>query len=204
MREQLNNNPLVQLAVIGALLAVGAFAFVTMSGRGGEEEEAAPTVSATVNGVPGSGATPGEAVEDAVRNLEAGAAPTPTAASVPPPPVPAPDAVLRAWESGATVAMVFVRDGGIDDGLVRRTAGALGGLPGVKAFVVPARRIAEYAAITGGLGVDRVPALVVMRPKRVSGATPTASVLYGFQSPQRVAQAVIDAGYEGPTRDYHP
>jgi hypothetical protein len=33
---------------------------------------------------------------------------------------------------------------------------------------------------------------------------PTASVSYGFQSSQSVAQAVIDAGYKGKTLDYHP
>lgn len=204
MREQLNNNPLVQLAVIGALLAMGAFAFVTMSGRGGEEEESAPTVSATVNGVPGAGATPGEAVEDAVRNLEVGAAPTPTAASVPAPPVPPPGAVLRAWESGATVVLLFVRDGAIDDRLVVKALASVRSLPGVSTFVVPAGRIARYAAITQGLAVDRVPALVVISPRSQTDGVPTASVSYGFQSPQSVRQAVVDAGYDGPTRDYHP
>ena len=33
---------------------------------------------------------------------------------------------------------------------------------------------------------------------------PTASVQYGYQSPQSVEQAVIDAGYKGPTLNYHP
>ena len=33
---------------------------------------------------------------------------------------------------------------------------------------------------------------------------PTASVSYGFRSSQSIAQAVIDAGYQGKTLDYHP
>ena len=54
------------------------------------------------------------------------------------------------------------------------------------------------------MGVNRVPALVVVRPKHVHQTIPTASVSYGFQSGQSVVQAVIDAGYKGPTLDYHP
>ena len=71
-------------------------------------------------------------------------------------------------------------------------------------FIVPASKIARYAAITEGVGVDRVPALVVVAPKRLKKTIPTASVSYGFQSAQSVVQAVIDAGYKGPTLDYHP
>jgi hypothetical protein len=69
---------------------------------------------------------------------------------------------------------------------------------------VTASKISRYAAITEGVGVSRVPALVVVRPKRLHEAVPTASVSYGFQSGESVVQAVIDAGYEGPTVDYHP
>ena len=72
------------------------------------------------------------------------------------------------------------------------------------AFIVPAKQISRYAAITEGVGVDRVPALVVVRPKRLRQTIPTASVSYGFQSGESVVQAVIDAGYKGPTLAYHP
>ncbi len=77
-------------------------------------------------------------------------------------------------------------------------------MPGVATFIVPASKISRYAAITEGVGVSRVPALVVVRPKRLHEAVPTASVSYGFQSGESVVQAVIDAGYKGPTVDYHP
>ncbi len=50
----------------------------------------------------------------------------------------------------------------------------------------------------------RTPALIVMCPRRLSGGTPQASVTYGFQSPQTVVQAVLDASYDGPTATYHP
>jgi hypothetical protein len=115
-----------------------------------------------------------------------------------------PAEVTSAWESGVTVALLFVHDGGIDDELVQDTTETLSGFPGVTAFVVPASQIARYSAISGGAGVERVPALVVLTPKDVAKGAPTASVRYGFQSRQAVVQAVIDAGYQGPTLAYHP
>lgn len=209
MREQLNSNPLVQVALIGALLlAVGVF--VLTSGGGGEEEsESAPSpgpVVATVNGATASGATPGEAVEGAVESLEAGAvsATAAPAGELPAITRPVPQPVLAAWMADSTVALLFVHDGGIDDDLVKLASGRLAGMPGVKTFVVPAGEIARYAAITEPVGVDRVPALVVLRPRRLDETVPSASVSYGFQSGDSVVQAVIDAGYKGPTVDYHP
>jgi hypothetical protein len=74
----------------------------------------------------------------------------------------------------------------------------------VALFVVPVGEIARYAAITLGVDVNRVPALVVMRPRRVSEGTPQASVTYGLQTRQSIVQAVRDAAYAGPTVSYHP
>jgi hypothetical protein len=204
MREKLNSNPMAQVAVIGVLLLATGFFFLSSMG-GGEEGESASggEVAATVNGVTATGSTPGAAVEGAVESLEVGAAPVTTApALVPTSPPPA--NVTAAYESGQTVALLFVDDDGIDDKLVTGATASLAALPGVSTFVVPAAKISRYVAITEGVGVERVPALVVVRPKRVEGAVLTASVSYGFQSPQSVVQAVIDARYEGPTLDYHP
>lgn len=206
MREKLNSNPVAQAAVIGFLLiATGFFVLSTM---GGGEEEAEP--GATEATVSATGATPGEAVEGAVEAATEGAAPaTPT--SVPPLPPsaaagapPLPRAVTAAFDANRTVVLLFVRNGGIDDRLVAAAVKGLASLPDVASFVVPANRIARYAAITQGVAVDRVPALVVLRPKRLGQDIPTASVHYGFQSPQSVVQAVIDAGYKGRTLAYHP
>ena len=157
-----------------------------------------------------TGATPGEAVEGAVEAASeaagsealgsalAGAAPSGIAA----PPLPKP--VLRAWKANKTLVLLFVHDGGIDDKRVKVATKGLAGFPDAKVFIVPAKQIARYAAISEGVGVDRVPALVVVTPKHLDKTIPTASVSYGFQSPQSVAQAVIDAGYQGRTLDYHP
>lgn len=100
--------------------------------------------------------------------------------------------------------MLFVRDGGIDDRLVKNATEGLAGFRNASVFTVSAAKISRYAAITEGVGVDRVPALVVVTPRHLKKTMPTASVNYGFQSPQSVAQAVIDAGYKGKTLDYHP
>lgn len=203
MREQLNSNPILQLAVIGVLLLGGVFFFMSMGG-GGEEEESA--VTATVSGEAGS--APDAAVEGAVESLEAGAA---AGAAVPVPlgslPGSAPPApIVKSWKAGDTVVLLFVRDGGIDDRLVASATVGVAGLPRARVFVVPAGKISRYAAITEGVGVERVPALVVLTPKRLERAAPTvsASVLYGYQTPASTAQAVIDAGYRGPMIDYHP
>jgi hypothetical protein len=194
MREQLNNNPALQLGVVAVLLIAGAVFFISMMGGGGESESAggeagveAPATEATLG-------APAEGAEAAASPLEA----------VPPPTVQPPAEVTDAWKSGATVALLFVRDGGIDDKLVREATEQLSGYSGVTTIVVQADDLARYSAITAGIGLERVPALVVMTPKHIAGNVPTASVHYGFQSPQAIAQAVIDAGYKGPTLEYHP
>jgi hypothetical protein len=215
MREQLNSNPLVQLAVVGVLL-LGVAVFIMSSGGGDEEEEPAGATEATVavagTGATGTatGATPGEAVEGAVEAATEAAggealssslsAVGQAAASAPPLPRP----VLDAWKANQTLVLLFVRDGGIDDRLVKTATDGLAGFRDAAVFTVPAAKISRYAAITEGVGVDQVPALVVVTPKHLKKTVPTASVSYGFQSSQSVAQAVIDAGYKGPTVDYHP
>jgi hypothetical protein len=203
MREQLNNNPAVQIGAVALLLVVGAIFLMTKMGGGESSEAEGGEVSASVNGVTATGATPGEAVEGAVETLEAGAAPTPVAPAALPP-VKTPESVVRAFDSGATVALLFIREGGIDDRVVRDTTDVLASLPDVASFVVPADEIARYTSITGGVGVERVPALVVLTPKGADQGVPTGSVLYGYQTPATVRQAIIDAGYKGPTLDYHP
>lgn len=215
MREQLNSNPLVQIGLVGALLIVVAV-FLMSSGGGEEESSSAGATEATVQvagtGASGTatGATPGEAVEGAVEAAgeAAGSETLGTALSggapgaIAAPPLPHP--VLRAWKANKTLVLLFVRDGGIDDRLVKTATDGLAGFRDAAVFIVPAARIAHYAAIAEGVGVDRVPALVVVTPKHLKKTVPTASVSYGFQSPQSVAQAVIDAGYKGKTLDYHP
>lgn len=186
MREKLNDNPAAQIAVIGILLAaVGIFAMTSMGGGSEEEEGAAPPAAA-------------------IASTEVSPSELSLPASGPGAPPPPPRAVLDAFAANQTVALLFVDNGGIDDRLVAATTRRLDSLPRVASFVVPASQIAHYAGIAQGVKLSRVPALVVLRPKQLDGGAPAASVEYGFQSPQSVVQAVIDARYHGQTLGYHP
>jgi hypothetical protein len=198
MREQLNSNPLVQLGVVGVLIVAVGFFLLSSSGGGEEEESAGGEATAGVVEAGAVEAAPEAAAGESLPS--ALSAVSQSAATAPPPPRP----VLDAWRDNKTLVLLFVRDGGIDDRLVKTATDGLSGFPDAAIFVVPAAKIARYAAITEGVGVDRVPALVVVTPRHLKKSVPTASVSYGFQSPQSVAQAVIDAGYRGRTLDYHP
>lgn len=196
MREQLNSNPLVQMGVIGLLLVAGAIFFLTSSGGGESKEESGGSLSAS-----SAPAGEGEAPSPSAAPAPAGAAPEAGSAIAE---RPLPHSLMAAWKANQTVVLLFVHDGGIDDDLVKLASTSLEGMSGVTTFVVPADHIARYAAITEGVGVERVPALVVLRPRRLDQSVPTASVSYGFQDAESIVQAVIDAGYKGPTLQYHP
>jgi len=207
MREKLNENPKAQVALVGLLVVAVGFLLVTRMGGGGESAAPSTEVAATVNGVVGTGSTPGEAVEGAVENLEASVGTATTSAAVLPssmPVDPLPHPIDAAYKSGKTVVLLFVRDGGIDDRIVHHATKALDSLSGVYLHVVPAHQVAQYAAVTVGIGLSRVPALVVLRPKKVSKGQMEATVDYGYQTPKTVVQAVRDARYRGPESTYHP
>jgi hypothetical protein len=156
-------------------------------GGGSKEEEGAATPSA-------------ESIVATVAASEGA-----SVASVPPVPArPLPRRVTAAFAANRTVVLLIVRRGGIDDAMTVLASLPVGFVRGVSLFIVPADKIARYAAITQGVKVERVPALVVVRPKRLDHGIPTASVHYGYQSPESIVQAVIDAGYRGRTLDYHP
>jgi hypothetical protein len=203
MREALNNNPMVQLAVIGVLiLTVGLFFMMNMKkGSSGAGTTAAttppPTSSAggTAAPVPApGGATAGAAIPTSPIPPAASGTVTPDAL-IPGPGLP--KNVVAAWKRGDAVALLIVRGSGIDDHMLRTSAAALSSEPRVSVFTSRAKSIARYSRITQGVGVDRVPALVVIRPRSVSGSVPEAVVSYGFRSSRGVVQAVHDALYTG-------
>lgn len=207
MREKLNENPMAQVGLIMILVVVAIVMFISSSSGGEESEEtAAGETVATVNGVTATGSTPGEAVEGAVESLEEGAVASASAAEVPAsiPAPPPPKRLVTAYESGETVVLLVVDKGSIDSAFTARSSRLLASLGNVSLFVVPAKEISRYAAITVGLDVNRVPALVVMKPKKLSNGTPQATVDYGVQTPQTVVQAVLDANYHGRELTYHP
>lgn len=191
MREKLNENPLAQMALIGVLLVAGVLMLTSMGG-GGESESGSEAETETSVTTSAPAITP------------AGGTPVTGGPAAPPEAPPPPKAVTDAFNSGQTVVLLIVREGGIDDRLVRADTRTLEGISGVALFVVPARKIARYASITEGVGVNRVPALVVLRPKALSHGVPTASVSYGYQGAQSVVQQVTDSRYKGRTLSYHP
>ncbi|MGN6588360.1 MAG: hypothetical protein ACTHKT_12980 [Solirubrobacterales bacterium] len=197
MREKLNENPLAQVAVIGVLLVLGIVMLTTMGGGGESAEpegEAETSVTTSAPAITPAGEAPATAAPTA----------TPGAPTAPPAAPPPPKAVTAAFNSGQTVVLLIVHEGGIDDRLVKADTAALTAVSGAALFVVPASKIARYAAITEGVGVNRVPALVVLRPKALSHGVPTASVSYGYQGAQSAVQQVADARYKGRTLSYHP
>jgi len=193
MREKLNENPLAQMAVIGVLLlAAGFFVMSSMGGKGVSEESEAPAATSLAAE---TATEPPASVSSALAKVSQASA---SAAK------PLPRPVNVAWHANKTVVLLFVRSGGIDDAIVAAATERLAALPGVAAFIVPASQVSRYASVTEGVGVNRVPALVVIRPKHLHQTVPTASVSYGFQSGESIVQAVVDAGYKGPTLAYHP
>jgi hypothetical protein len=198
MREKLNSNPLAQAAVVGVLLVVtGFFVLSSMGGGGGEEGESSASTATITTTLP-------EGAPAAPVPVEGAPAPTSIAGApeVPAPPLPRP--VRRAFAGNSTVVLLIRKKGAYDDSLVARTVRRLRHISRVTAFIVPAKQIARYAAITQGVDVDRVPALVVVRPKHLDSGVAIASVSYGVQSLESARQAVRDARYEGVTLAYHP
>jgi hypothetical protein len=207
MRDKLNNSPGAQVGAVLVLLVLG-FVIFTQMGSKPEEEEAAPTeatVSVPATGATGTatGATPGEAIEGAVASAAESTVPqTSAVGAIAAPPLPAP--VEAAYKGGKTVVLLVVHDGGIDDRLVAKSTRTLESFPDAAVFIVPAKQVARYGAITLGVEMEQVPALVVVRPKRLSEGTPQASVTYGFQTRQGIEQAMRDATYSGPEVNYYP
>jgi hypothetical protein len=205
MREALNSNPVVQVAVIGVLVVVvGLFFMMNMKKKDSGAPSATPAASGSVT--PGT-TSPTIVSPDGTTSGGAGTAGTAPAtplpstgtvtpeALIPGPGLPRP--VVSAWKRGDSVVLLIVRGGGIDDRLVRRSVRTLSGDSGVAVFVARAKDVARYSRITQGVGVDHAPALVVIRPRRESGAVPQAQVSYGFRNSQSVVQAVDDAVYTG-------
>jgi hypothetical protein len=191
MRDAINNNPVAQVGLVAALLIAGVFLFMSM-GSGGEAESEAPAVEEPV------------AVEPGV----APAAGTSTAQVAGMPKVPArplPPRVTAAFDANRTVVLMIVKPDGVDDALATRAAStSAAGMDGVSLFVVPVDQIADYTAITQEVELSQVPALIVLRPKNLDKGVPSASVSYGYQSPESVRQAVVDARYRGHVLAYHP
>ena len=202
MRDAINNNPMVQLAVVAVLVLVAGVMLAPQLLGHKKSDSNTSTSSAQLT-------TPSGSVDLTVKPTPA-APSTGAAAGSAAPPAPqtvSPEAlvpgrglprpVITAWKHGDTIVLLLVRRGGIDDRLVQSSVRSLSADSRLAVFVARANKIARYSRITQGVGVSQVPALVIVRPKRVSGAVPEAQVSYGFRDSQAVVQSVHDALYSG-------
>lgn len=219
MRQKLNENPLVQVAVIGVLaLLVGGLLLMRM-GSGSGSDSSTPATTTPAADTAATGTDPAAASADSAASADPEATADSTAATDATTAAPAtgadtataaaasgfvagpglPADVVNAWDDGKAVVLLIVRKGGIDDGEVKRMVEHLRSRSDTAVFVVETRDIADYSRIAQGVDLDRVPALVVLRPKGLTkGPMPEATVSYGFRGQASVDQALEDALYKGP------
>jgi hypothetical protein len=220
MRKAINDNPMVQIGVIGLLVVVVGFFLLTQMGKGSSTSSTSSTTasvapdasatpsdsSATATTPPASTATtPSVSAPSTTPAAPAGSAAAPAAAGefVAGPGLPRP--VVQAYNADKVVVLLVVRRGGIDDGAVKASVERMSGLPDTAVFMTNAGHVSRYSRIASGVDLDRVPALIVLRPQKLTHGTPTATVSYGFRGPASVAQAIADALYNGPTNvPYYP
>ncbi len=184
MRDKLNQNPVAQIALIAVLALLGGY--LVLSNVGGESSGASAATASAGGVESGEPAAAASGVTAPVGNR-------------------LPRKVEAAYRRGDTIALLIYRRGGIDDKVLHLESSLIEAMPGVAFFAAPTTKIARYSAITGPVGVNRAPALVVVRSRRHNGRSPApATVTYGFMAPEAVRQAVIDAGYTGPQGSYAP
>lgn len=215
MRKALNDNPIAQVGVLGVLALLVGFLLITqMSHKSSSPASDASTSGASVapgtesTGAPSidptATAAPATAPDATASGSATAAAPADAAAEaaaagkfVVGPGLPAP--VVKAYAANQAVVLLVVRRKGIDDEAVKASVQRQSGTPDVALFVTNAGHISRYSRIATGVNLDRVPALIVLRPRKLTHGTPVATVSYGFRGPDSVAQAIQDALYKGPT-----
>ncbi|HET6830998.1 MAG TPA: hypothetical protein VFH44_06565 [Solirubrobacterales bacterium] len=213
MRKALNENPMVQAAVFGVCAIIFAVVLFTSVLKKEEEvpattpnpaaatSEPAPAGAATTTApdvTAPSGSTP-PATETDVVTPPGG---TPTDGLLPSKGLP--EDVLVAFAKNQTVALLVVDRKGLADKQVEQFSEKLKAREDVEVFVVDVRDIAKYARITQGVSVSRTPALVVIRPRKLTGSVPVATVSYGFRGPRSINQAIDDAVYQGKQVPSYP
>ena len=199
MRAKLNDNPVLQAVALGALGLLVGFMLITRMGGGSEPPAETP---ATTDPVIAAGAEPAAGVAadpSAVAPPASGGAVAVAPAGAKFKAGPGlPKAVVEAYDDGKVVVLLIVRNSGIDDKRVRSVVQSLDGRSDLAVFTTRASGIVDYSRITQGAEVSRVPALIVIRPKKFTdGPLPTATVSYGFRNAASVNQAVEDALYKG-------
>ena len=205
MREKINEDPRAKIGIVIVLALAGLFMFTRS--KGSEEEPAVTTDAPTSLATTAPPTTTSATVPSPVAPVAGTTPPATTTSGLPViEDAPLPTDLVAAYNQGDTVMLLLVREKGIDDKLVKAATEEVAAASGATLFVDSVSNVSRYTQITQAINLDRVPALVVLRPKRLSagGATATASVSYGFRSEQSVRQEITDALYDGRTVGYAP
>lgn len=210
MRKALNENPAVQAGMVLILVIVFAFLFFTRIMGGEEASPPSDTAATPAAGVPAGGVTPvpeGSAAAPAgaaTAGADAAAAAAASGEFVAGKGLP--QEVVSAYADGKAVVLLIIRKQGIVDQKISDVVNRLRSRGDVAVFITHAKSIARYSRITNGVNVEHTPALVIVRPRKLTqGGPPLASVSYGFRGPESVEQAVRDAFYDGPSNiPYYP
>jgi hypothetical protein len=218
MRKALNENPMVQIAVLGvAAIAFAVILFTSVLKKDDTASTATDPAAATSSA---TGSDPAQTTSDPAATADSSAAPTDSSAA-PAPTQDAPPAggsisdgllpskglpsdVLVAFAKNETIALLVIDPKGMSDEKVEEYTRALRNRDDVRVFIVDVKNIADYSWVTIGATVNRVPALVVIRPRKLTGSVPTASVSYGFRDAASVNQAIDDAVYKGKQIPSYP
>lgn len=174
----------ILLALLGAVLAVALF-MVTVGTRQADDGSE-PTAKSAEKGTGGTKAvsTPsGSAAKGAARAPAARRARTEPKAEAP---TGVPARMRQAIERRRTVVLLVHQRGAADDDATARAVDSLRGRKGVEVFSTSVSRVADYGAVTGGLGVTRAPAVVII------GKAGNARLIEGFVDRETLAQEVAD------------
>ncbi len=206
MRKALNENPRVQLGVLGVIAVVFAIMLYTTVLSGSSTTPPAGDPAAATAGAPPvdpaaaapatpAPATPAPATPDPATSAPS-QPPATTSAEGLVPTQGLPEDVLVALAKGDAVALIVYDPEAISDRQVRIYTDRLESNPKVSVFDSKAKNIADYSRITEGVSVSRTPALVVVSPRKGSDQL-VGSVSYGFRSAKSIDTALDDALYGG-------
>jgi hypothetical protein len=228
VRKAINENPMVQIAVLGVAAVIFAFILFTSVLKKDDGATATPTDPAAATatdpapgGATADGVAPGgsTAAPDTAVSGSAATPPADSTAAAPPTPAPSgggsvadgllpsqglPKDVLVAFAKNKTIALLVIDPNGTSDKQVKTYTEALKKRGDVEVFIVDVKDISKYSRITAGVSVSRVPALVVVRPRKLTGSVPTATVSYGFRGARSVNTAIDDALYKGKQIPSYP
>jgi hypothetical protein len=115
-----------------------------------------------------------------------------------------PEDVVVAYARNKAIALFIAKPKGLDDQALMASVSRLKARGDVTTFLVPVKDVAKYARITEGVDLSRTPALVIIRPRKLTDNVPEATVSYGFRGPESVITAVEDALYDGKSVTYDP